>query len=93
MSPPPTSPRVFDGAKDHMLFACDGDWPVFTGSGVASAKQTGHCGLNNCYLTATICSEYTAVPPLSLVLFLLGWIFFVFFLDLLLKNTTFDYFG
>lgn len=78
MSPPPTNPRVFDGARDRLLFAFDGGWPVFTGSGVASAKQTGHCGLNNCYLTATICSECTAVPPLSLLLCLLGWSFWVF---------------
>lgn len=34
---------------------------MFTGSGVASAKQTGHCGLNNCGLTATICSKCLAV--------------------------------
>lgn len=25
--------------------------PVFTGSGVASAKQTGHCGLNDCVVS------------------------------------------
>lgn len=34
---------------------------VFTGSGVASAKQTGHCGLSNCGLAATICSECSVV--------------------------------
>lgn len=92
MSLPPTTLRILDGARDRLLFAFDGGWPVFTGSGVASAKQTGHCGPNNCYLTATICSEYTAVPPLSLLLFPLGWSF-LFFLDFLLENTTFDYFG
>lgn len=39
-----------------LVFAFDGGWSVFTGSGVTAAKQTGHCGLNNCGLTATICS-------------------------------------
>lgn len=34
--------------------------PAYTGSGVASAKQTGHRGLNNCGPTATICSESPA---------------------------------
>lgn len=39
-----------------LVFAFDDSWPVFTDSGVASAKQTGHCSLNKRELAATICS-------------------------------------
>lgn len=46
-------PQIFAGplwTLGCLVFALNGPKSVFTGSGVASAKQTGHCGLNNCGL-------------------------------------------
>ena len=54
------SERDHRGHKVILLFF-GGVRSVFTGSGVATAKQTGHCSLNNCGLAATICSECAAM--------------------------------
>lgn len=85
-------------AQDRVVFASDGGWPVFTGSGVASAKQTGHCGLNNRGLAATICSA-VSLPLIQACLagdapFFLDAIFSFIWTNMqcLLKDTPVCYF-
>lgn len=69
-----------------LVFAFDGGFSVFTGSGVTSAKQTGHCCLN------TGCHHLISALLLSLPLFMSAWLD-IFIHNELLKYTSIGYFG